>query len=969
MGDQSKSNSGRSGSRIREDYLRFFEGKVSPATGQGHRRVHSSSLVPANDPTLLFTNAGMNQFKDVFLGAERREYSRATTSQKCVRAGGKHNDLENVGFTRRHHTFFEMLGNFSFGDYFKKDAIAYAWELLTSPQWFGIPTDRLYVTIFKGEKGVPRDEEAYNLWLGQGVPAERIFEFGMKDNFWQMGDTGPCGPCSEIFYDFGVEASETGEDKPFGEDEQRYVEIWNLVFMQFDRGPDGVLTPLPKPSIDTGMGLERVAAALQGVLSNFETDLFVPLIARAAELVLYPGSKTEETLKSILGSLDLLRAKRKVAELGGSVGEVKVHHLMENASLRIIADHARAATFLINDGVSPSNEGRGYVLRKILRRGIRHGRLQGQEKPFLYEMVYAVCDLMSVAYPELIDSVDRVALVVEAEERQFDRVLKVGLAAWERRVELLMSETMAEESGQVHFTAVGRGQITHAERDGAKIVFPGRDAFHLYETFGLPLDFMVDAAHDTGLAFDMAGFEKAKEEEQARARASWKGGSQKTASPVYRELAKTEFAGYSALRVDGAHVLALVKDGVGVAELRAGDAGEVVLDATSFYADSGGQVGDVGWLMGAGHSTVVADVSGASKPVQGVWAHRVVARERIAVGDVVDTVVDGEVRAAVTRNHTGTHLLHAALREVLGRHVKQAGSLVDRARLRFDFSHFAGVADEELAQIEEIVNRQVLANTTVETLVDVPIDVAVEELGAMALFGEKYGDRVRVVRIGDFSTELCGGTHTRATGEIGLVKLVGEGSVSSGVRRVEAVSGMGALGEFRRDYEVARVVGQIVGGADTPAPAEALRARIAAQEEEMKKLRRELDAARMKSASAAAGEATAVEVKGIKLLVQRVDGLERGPMRDLVDQMRSRLGSGVVVLGAASEDGKVALIVGVTKDLTGKVHAGKIVGVLAALVGGKGGGRPDLAEAGGSDVAALDGALAKAAEAVGGLLG
>jgi alanyl-tRNA synthetase len=437
---------------------------------------------------------------------------------------------------------------------------------------------------------------------------------------------------------------------------------------------------------------------------------------------------------------------------------------------------------------------------------------------------------------------------------------------------------------------------------------------------------------------------------------------------VYRELAKTEFAGYSALRVDGARVLALVKDGVGVAELRAGDAGEVVLDATSFYADSGGQVGDVGWLMGAGHSTVVADVSGASKPVQGVWAHRVVARERIAVGDTVDTVVDGEVRAAVTRNHTGTHLLHAALREVLGRHVKQAGSLVDRARLRFDFSHFAGVAEEELAQIEEIVNRQVLANTAVETMVDVPIDVAVQELGAMALFGEKYGDKVRVVRIGDFSTELCGGTHTRATGEIGLIKLVGEGSVSSGVRRVEAVSGMGALGEFQRDFDVAKVVGQMVGGADVQAPADALRARIAAQEEEMKKLRRELDAARMKSAASAAGEAKAVEVKGVKLLVQRVDGLERGPMRDLVDQMRGKLGSGVVVLGAASEDGKVALICGVTKDLTGKVHAGKVVGALAALVGGKGGGRSDLAEAGGSDAGALDGALAKAAEVVGGLI-
>ena len=946
----------RSGSQIREDYLRFFEGKVSPVTGQGHRRVHSSSLVPANDPTLLFTNAGMNQFKDVFLGAERREYTRATTSQKCVRAGGKHNDLENVGFTRRHHTFFEMLGNFSFGDYFKKDAIAYAWELLTSKEWFGIDPAKLYITIFKGEKGVPRDEEAYNLWLGQGVPAERIFEFGMKDNFWQMGDTGPCGPCSEIFYDFGVEASETGEDKPFGEDEQRYVEIWNLVFMQFDRASDGVLTPLPKPSIDTGMGLERVAAALQGVLSNFETDLFVPLIQRAAELTGFSGSAKGEDKGA--------------------------------ASLRIIADHARAATFLISDGVVPANEGRGYVLRKILRRGIRHGRLLGQEKPFMHQMVFAVRDEMQVAYPELKETAERVSKVVLAEELQFARVMEVGSKELEKEIDEIhalheeaeeillgvesgnLQEFLQEGGGLRDYFLEGRNPADVARellRQGKK--FRGKAAFRLYETFGMPLDFMVDAARDAGIAFDMEGFEKAKEEEQARARASWKGGSQKTASPVYRELAKTEFAGYSALRVDGARVLALVKDGVGVAELRAGDAGEVVLDATSFYADSGGQVGDVGWLMGAGHSTVVADVSGASKPVQGVWAHRVVARERIAVGDTVDTVVDGEVRAAVTRNHTGTHLLHAALREVLGRHVKQAGSLVDRTRLRFDFSHFAGVADEELAQIEEIVNRQVLANTAVETMVDVPIDVAVQELGAMALFGEKYGDKVRVVRIGDFSTELCGGTHTRATGEIGLIKLVGEGSVSSGVRRVEAVSGMGALGEFQRDFDVAKVVGQIVGGADAAAPADALRARIAATEEEMKKLRRELDAARMKSASAAAGEATAVEVKGVKLLVQRVDGLERGPMRDLVDQMRSRLGSGVVVLGAASEDGKVALICGVTKDLTGKVHAGKVVGALAALVGGKGGGRPDLAEAGGSDAAALDGALAKAAEVVGGLLG
>jgi len=898
----------RSGSQIREDFLRFFESK-------GHRRVHSSSLVPANDPTLLFTNAGMNQFKDVFLGLEKREYSRAASSQKCVRAGGKHNDLENVGFTRRHHTFFEMLGNFSFGDYFKKDAIAYAWELLTSPQWFGIDPAKLYVTIFEGDAAVPRDGEAYQFWLDVGVPAERIFEMGAADNFWAMGDTGPCGPCSEIYYDLGIAASESGEDVPFPKDEQRYVEIWNLVFMQFDRavtanGP--VLTPLPKPSIDTGMGLERVAAVLQGVLSNFETDLFTPLIARAEQLTRH---------------------------------KVEADHEIDDhsrASLRIIADHARAATFLISDGVLPANEGRGYVLRKILRRGIRHGRLLGQEKPFMHEMVFAVRNEMGVAYPELKETSDRVAKVVLAEEEQFARTLELGLRQ-------MNEETL---------------------RSGAL-------AFRLYETFGMPLDFMVDAARDAGIQFDMSGFEAAKEEEQARARASWKGGSQKSAAPVYRELAKTEFEGYSALRVDGTRVLALVKDGVGVPELKAGEQGEVVLDATSFYADSGGQVGDIGWLYSDDHNTVVAEVKGATKPVQGIFAHKIVARQTLAVGDVVDTVVDAENRRATERNHTGTHLLHAALREVLGKHVKQAGSLVDASRLRFDFSHFTGVAEEELQEIEDIVNRQVLGNATVQTMVDVPIDVAVNELGAMALFGEKYGDRVRVVKIGDFSTELCGGTHTSATGEIGLIKLVGEGSVSSGVRRVEAVSGTGALTEFRRGFDVARVVGQMIGsgsGAGDTAPADALRHRIAAQDEEMKKLRRELDQVRMKSASASVSDAaaSAVEVKGIKVLAQRVDALgnsqdAKGQMRTLVDNLRTKLGSGVVVLGAAS-DGKVSLIVGVTKDLTAKVQAGKIVGQLAAMVGGKGGGRPDLAEAGGSDVAGLDGALEQAAVVVEALL-
>jgi alanyl-tRNA synthetase len=886
----------RSGSQIREDFLRFFEGK-------GHRRVHSSSLVPANDPTLLFTNAGMNQFKDVFLGLEKREYTRATTSQKCVRAGGKHNDLENVGFTRRHHTFFEMLGNFSFGDYFKKDAIAYAWELLTSKEWFNIDTTKLYVTIFEGDDAVPRDSEAYQYWLDVGVPAERIFELGAKDNFWAMGDTGPCGPCSEIYYDLGVEAGEDPSiNRPFGEDEQRYVEIWNLVFMQFDRTvtPGGpLLTPLPKPSIDTGMGLERIASVLQGVLSNFETDLFTPLIKKAEQLT---GHKVEPDHEIDARS---------------------------QASLRIIADHSRAATFLISDGVLPANEGRGYVLRKIMRRGIRHGRLLGQEEPFMHEMVNAVRDEMDAAYPELKESADRVAKVVLAEEQQFARTLELGLRQ-------MNEETL---------------------RSGAA-------AFRLYETFGMPLDFMVDAARDAGIAFDMEGFDRAKEEEQARARASWKGGSQKTAAPVYRELAKTEFEGYSSLKLEGAKILALVKDGVGVPELKAGEQGDVVLDATSFYADSGGQVGDIGWLYSDDHNTVVADVLGASKPVQGVFAHKVKARGTLAVGDTVDTVVNADNRRATERNHTGTHLLHAALREVLGKHVKQAGSLNDAARLRFDFSHFTGVAEEELQQVEDIVNHQVLANTKVETLVDVPIDVAVNELGAMALFGEKYGDRVRVVKIGNFSTELCGGTHTGATGEIGLLKLVGESSVSSGVRRVEALSGTGALSEFRRGFDVVRVVGSLVGGV-AESPADALKHRIAAQEEEMKKLRRELEQVRMKSASAAVSDAAslAVEVKGVKVLAQRVDALDKSQMRNLVDELRGKLGSGVVVLGAAS-DGKVSLIVGVTKDLTGKVQAGKVVGQIAALVGGKGGGRPDLAEAGGSDPGALDGALGKSASVV-----
>jgi alanyl-tRNA synthetase len=877
----------RSGSEIRETFLRFFASK-------GHRRVHSSSLVPANDPTLLFTNAGMNQFKDVFLGVEQRDYRRATTSQKCVRAGGKHNDLENVGFTRRHHTFFEMLGNFSFGDYFKREAIAFAWELVTSPEWLGIPEDKLYVTIFKGEEGVPRDEEAYELWRGQGLEPDRIHELGMKDNFWAMGDTGPCGPCSEIFYDMGIEASETGEDKPFGQDDARYVEIWNLVFMQFDRDNQGELHLLPKPSIDTGAGLERMAAVLQGKISNFETDLFTPLIARAGELThtRYQDGRAES-----------------------------------DASLRIIADHSRAATFLISDGVLPANEGRGYVLRKILRRGIRHGRALGLEDPFMYRMVDAVRDEMKAAYPELEESASRVARVVRAEEERFGRTLALGSKQLDAAIE-------------------------RARKEGPML--PGSVAFHLYETYGLPLDFMLDAARDQGIDFDMTGFEEARSEEQTRARASWKGGTKASAGPAFRTLAKTIFEGYRQLKSQHCKVLAIVKDGAGVPQANAGESVEVVLDHTSFYADSGGQVGDTGWFYSDDHNVVVADVLGCVQPVQGVRSHKVYLRQPIELGSFVDTVVDTETRSAIRRNHTGTHLLHAALREVLGKHVKQAGSLVDPEHLRFDFSHFAGVADEELAEVEEIINRQVLANTKVETLEDVPIDVAINEYHAMALFGEKYGEKVRVVKIGDFSTELCGGTHTGASGEIGLVKLLSEGGVSSGVRRVEAVTGLGSLGEFRRGLQ-----------------AEELRTRLSAQEEEIKKLRRELDQAKMKSAasSVASAASQAVVVEGIQVLAQRVDSLDRGQLRTLVDNLRNKLGSGIVILGSAQEDNKVALIAGVTKDLTSRVAAGKIINLLAPKVGGSGGGRPDMAEGGGSDVSSLNAALAHAPDVVRELLG
>jgi alanyl-tRNA synthetase len=938
------------GSEARRKFLDFFVQK-------GHREVHSSSLVPHNDPTLLFTNAGMNQFKDVFLGLEKRDYNRATSSQKCVRAGGKHNDLENVGFTNRHHTFFEMLGNFSFGDYFKKEAIGYAWELITSPAWFGIPKDKLFVTIFNGEGGVPRDAEAYDLWIAQGVSKDRIFEFGLKDNFWQMGDTGPCGPCSEIHYDMGVAASDQGHtDCAFGCDCGRYVEIWNLVFMQFDRDALGKLNLLPKPSIDTGMGLERVTAVLQGVISNYDTDLFVPLVERAAELTTASNDRVGADVH--VRPAEQVSAKSSGASIRRTRVEARPHtdsgysgH-RSAASLRVIADHSRAATFLISDGVLPSNEGCGYVLRKIIRRAITHGRLLGQTKPFLHEMVFAVRDMMKDAYPELNETAERVSKTVQIEETRFAHTLDVGL----EKLEALLAQ----------------GELS------------GKEAFKLYDTFGMPLDFMQDAARDRGVEFDQSSFDRAMAEQRDRARASWKGAGKQTANPAYQQLPKSVFEGYLQTRSENCEVLAIIKNGQGVQELKPGEEGEVILDHTPFYAEAGGQVGDRGMFYSDELNALVAEVRGTYYPVQGVRAHQVSAKQLLRVGDKVDAVVDTGIRESTMRNHTATHLLQAGLREVLGKHVKQAGSLVAPNHLRFDFSHFTAVEDEELQDIEDLINKEVLRNQRVDVIEDVPIDVAVNEYHAMALFGEKYGDRVRVIKIGDFSTELCGGTHTGATGEIGLIKILKEGSVSSGVRRVEAVTGEGSLRHFRKDHELENVVSRFVvptfrqnqakDGAPTPeevhvSPAEALKAELEKKDAEIKRLMRELDQARMKSASSSTaniGEKIR-EVQGVKVLTHRVDNLERSQLRTLVDQLRDKIGSGVVVLGSAT-NGTVSLIVGVTKDLTARIQAGKVIAPVAQKVGGKGGGRPDLAEAGGKDSAALDAALGEAYGVVEGLL-
>ena len=904
------------GNEIREMFLAFFESK-------GHRRVRSSSLVPHGDPTLLFANAGMNQFKDVFLGLEKREYTRATSAQKCVRAGGKHNDLENVGFTKRHHTFFEMLGNFSFADYFKKDAIAYAWELLTSPEWFGIPRDKLYVTIFGGAEVAPgtqlgADEEAKKFWLEQTVPADRIFAVpGLKDNFWAMGDTGPCGPCSEIFYDMGPAASEEGHaDCKFPCDCGRYVEIWNLVFMQFNRDASGTLTPLPKPCVDTGMGLERVAAVLQSVISNYDTDLFVPLTRGASRLT----------------------------GLDRSDGD-------EQSSLQIIADHSRAATFLISDGVVPSNEGRGYVLRKIISRAMVYmGSPNKSHIPVLPAMADEVVRLMKVAYPELAENIERIKAVLEKESSRYFRTSELGLRRLDeeiRRLSLAANQASAEK---------GSGMSLQS------IELPGEVAFKLYDTFGLRRDLLQVAADSRLVTVDWAGFDRAMDEQRDRGRASWKGTHKEAANPAFAKLGetfKTEPDFYHATCAKDACIEAIVTKSGPVKELKAGESGEVVLDRTVIYAESGGQMADTGKFYDASESQVLAEVIGAFYPVAGLVAHRVTAKETLRVCDRVTVIADAERRARIMRNHTGTHLVNAALRNILGTHVKQSGSLNAPERLRFDFTHFAPVDHEELRDIEQQVNDEIRLNTCVETGV-----MSLEESlnsGALAFFGDKYPEsNVRVVTIPDprsprgfYSKELCGGTHVKRAGDIGVLKIVSEESVAAGVRRIEAVTGIGALEHYQHQAQTLREVASRlnVGEAEVLATVEKLTATA-------RQLEKELEAQKRKGALNQLDELfeKAQTIKGVKVVVGEVANVDREGLRQLVDSLRQKLGSGVVALGMP-DDGKVALIAGVTKDLTAKVHAGKLIQALAKQVGGSGGGRPDLAEAGGKDTSALKSAL------------
>jgi alanyl-tRNA synthetase len=839
------------GNEIRQKFLNYF-------ASHGHRIVRSSSLVPANDPTLLFANAGMNQFKDVFTGVEKRDYSRATTSQKCVRAGGKHNDLDNVGYTRRHHTFFEMLGNFSFGDYFKKDAIRFAWELMTKE--FGLPKERLYITVFR------EDDDAERLWQEvAGVPLSRIFRCGEADNFWQMGDTGPCGPCSEIHYDFGPEAGPGEFPENPGE---RFVELWNLVFMQFDRSADGAMTPLPRPSIDTGMGLERMACVLQGKLSNYETDLLRPIIDCAGELCGVTYGENDRT----------------------------------DVSLRINADHSRATAFLIHDGVLPSNEGRGYVLRKIMRRAIRNARMIGQPEPYLYQLTGFVAELMQPGYPEMMESIQRVARVVKEEEHRYATTFQA-----------------AEKMFQAE------------AKKGA--VVPGEVSFKLYDTFGLALDEQEDMARQYGTSMDIAGFNAEMEKQRTRARASWKGADKTQVNPVYQTLPKTEFVGRETLEAD-AKVLAVLEDGI-------------VLDRTPFYAEAGGQVGDSGVLTSKETGATI-EVDGAFAPAPGITVHKSRAAGELKPGDAVSAKVDEDLRHATMRNHTATHLLHAALRKVLGTHVKQAGSVVDPSRLRFDFTHYAHTDTDELAEIQKLVNREILENIEVNTNV-MDLEQALNT-GAIALFGEKYGDKVRVVSVPGFSQELCGGTHVHRTGDIGLCMITYEGSISSGVRRIEAITGEKVLEKAKEAAESSEQVQEKL-----LEEKRVLEKRV----EQMKDM--------LAHAKASDLENQAKDVKGVRVLAAQVPGMDREQLRTLVDSLRNKLKSAVVVL-ASSEDSNVSIVAGVTKDLTSKVHAGKLAGSVAQAVGGKGGGRPDMAEAGGKDPAGLPRALEAIYGAVEGML-
>jgi alanyl-tRNA synthetase len=907
------------GNEIRKTFLKFFEER-------GHRVVRSSSLVPTNDPTLLFTNAGMNQFKDVFLGLEQRDYKRATSCQKCVRAGGKHNDLENVGFTNRHHTFFEMLGNFSFGDYFKEQAIGYAMELITSKDWYGIPLEKLYFTVFGGaeiSKGMelPADDEAASLWLKIGAPEGRVFKVpGLKENFWAMGDTGPCGPCSEIFYDMGPAASDEGHtDCRFGCDCGRYVEIWNLVFMQYNReaptdGAPGVtLKLLPKPSVDTGMGLERLAAVLQGKISNFDTDLFEPLKKEAA----------------------------KLSGLDPKDGDNEV-------SLRIIADHSRAATFLVSDGVMPSNEGRGYVLRKIINRALLNaGPPDDVLQPVLAYMANAVASQMSATYPELEQGIVEISAVLGAEGARYVRTTKSAM------------EKLNEEIRAVKATAppIPEGALT-----ASRVLLPGSTAFKIYDTYGLQRDMIEEASRLYGIDVDWPAFEWAMKEQRERGRASWKGAHKASANPAYAKLAetfKTEPDFYFGTKAQDARIEAIITKQGAVNEIKKGEEAEIVLDRTSIYSESGGQVADTGGLYDNPESLEVAEVRGAYYPVTGLIAHRIVAKEDLHVGDRVTTVADPERRARNMRNHTATHLMNAALRNILGTHVKQAGSLVAPDHLRFDFSHFAAVDPSESADIEQQVNEEIRKNLEITTDI-MNIDDALAS-GALAFFGDKYPEaNVRVVTIPDdgsargfYSKELCGGTHVPRTGAIGIFKIVAEQSVAAGVRRIDAITGDRALAEYQRTLATLRSAAGLLNVSEVE-----LIAALERQIDQLKALEKQLEGLKRKAAgSQAEGLLDSVkEVKGVKVLAAQVSGVSREALRQMVDSLRQKLGSGLVVL-ATVEDGKVALIAGVTKDLTQKLHAGKIVQELAKLVGGSGGGRPDLAEAGGKDTFAIESAL------------